>query len=61
MFWNWLLFILYSLGTVCSISNMGKATKTGDKIFRMLVATGMFMLTVMYGNTMLVMMLEGMI
>ena len=49
MFWNWAFFILYSLGTVCSISNMGKAEKLSDKIFRMSLATLMFVASVMYG------------
>ena len=49
MFWNWFFFILYSLGTVCSISNMGKAEKLSDKIFRMSLATLMFVASVMYG------------
>ena len=49
MFWNWFFFILYSLGTVCAISNMGKAEKLRDKIFRMSLATLMFVSSVMYG------------
>ena len=39
MFWSWFFFILYSLGTVCAISNMGKAEKLSDKIFKMSLAT----------------------
>ena len=49
MFWNWFFFILYSLGTVCAISNMGKVEKLSDKIFRMSLATLMFVSSVMYG------------
>lgn len=48
MFWNWFFFILYSLGTVCAISNMGKAEKLTDKIFRMSLATLMFVSSLMY-------------
>lgn len=48
MFWNWFFFILYSLGTVCAISNMGKAEKLSDKIFRMSIATLMFVLSTLY-------------
>ena len=59
MFWDWLLLVIYCLGTVCSIANMTKAQNLSGKIVRMLLATGMFMLTILYGNTMLVMMLEG--
>lgn len=59
MFWNWFLLVTYCLGTVCSIANMTKAQNLSGKIVRMLLATGMFMLTILYGNTMLVMMLEG--
>lgn len=59
MFWNWLLLVVYCLGTVCSIANMTKAQDLNEKIARMLIATGMFMITILYGNTMLVMMLEG--
>ena len=49
MFWNWFFFILYSLGAVCAISNMGKAEKLGDKIFRMSLATVMFVFSILYG------------
>ena len=49
MFCNWFFFILYSLGTVCAISNMGKAEKLSDKIFKMSLATLMFVSSVMYG------------
>jgi hypothetical protein len=49
MFWNWFFFILYALGTVCAISNMRKAEKLGDKIFRMSLAALMLISFVMYG------------
>ena len=49
MFWNWFFFILYSLGTVCAISNMGKAEKLSDKIFRMSLAALMLISSIMYG------------
>ena len=49
MSWNWFFFILYSLGTVCAISNMGKAEKLGEKIFRMSLATLMFVISVLHG------------
>ncbi len=49
MFWNWAFFILYSLGTVCAISNMRKAEKLGEKIFRMSLATLLFVASIMYG------------
>ena len=53
MFWDWLFLITYCLGTVCSIANMTKAQNLSGKIVRMLLATGMFMLTILYGNTIL--------
>lgn len=59
MFWNWLLLVVYCVGAVCSIANMSKAKNMGEKIARMLLAAGMLMLTILYGNTMLVMMLKG--
>jgi hypothetical protein len=59
MFWNWFFFISYSLATVCSIANMSKAKDTWGKIFRMIMATLMFILSILYGNMMLVAMLEG--
>jgi hypothetical protein len=57
MFWNWFFFILYSLGTVCAISNMRKAEKLGEKIFRMSLATLMFVVSVMYGIMLMITML----
>ena len=54
MFWNWFFFILYSLGTVCSVSNMGKAEKLIDKIFRMSLATLMFVFSIMYGTMIII-------
>lgn len=59
MFWNWFFFISYSVATVCAIANMPKAKDTWDKIFRMAMATGMFIMSILYGNVMLVAMLEG--
>lgn len=49
MFWNWVFFILYSVGTVCSIANMGKAEKIGDKLFRVAIASILYILTNFYG------------
>lgn len=49
MFWNWVFFILYSVGTVCSIANMGRAEKTSDKLFRVAIASVLYILTNFYG------------
>ena len=59
MFWNWFFFISYSVATVCGIANMSKAKDTWGKIFRMSMATAMFIMSILYGNVMLVAMLEG--
>ena len=59
MFWNWFFFISYSVATVCAIANMSKAKDIWGKIFRMAMATGMFIMSILYGNVMLVAMLEG--
>lgn len=53
MFLDWLFLIIYCLGTVCSIANMTKAQNLSRKITRMLLAAGMLMITILYGNTML--------
>ena len=49
MFWSWFFFIMYSLGAVCAINNMGKAEKLGDKIIRMSIATLMLVSSIIYG------------
>lgn len=49
MFWNWVFFILYSVGTVCSIANMGTVEKTRDKLFRVAIASVLYILTNLYG------------
>ena len=49
MFWNWVFFILYSVGTVCSIASMGRAEKTSDKLFRVAIASVLYILTNLYG------------
>ena len=59
MFWNWFFFISYSVATVCGIANMSKAKDIWGKIFRMGMATCMFIMSILYGNVMLVAMLEG--
>lgn len=59
MFWNWFFFISYSTATVCSIANMSKGKDIWSKIFRMAMATIMLIMSILYGNTMLVATLEG--
>lgn len=59
MFWNWFFFIAYSMAAVCAIANMSKAEDIWGKIFQMFMATGMFIMSILYGNMMLVAMLEG--
>lgn len=59
MFWNWFFFISYSVATVCAIANMSKGKDLWGKIFRMTIATAMFIMSILYGNVMLVAMLEG--
>ena len=49
MFWNWVFFILYSVGTVCSIADMGKVEKIKDKLFRVAIASVLYILTNLYG------------
>lgn len=59
MFWNWFFFISYSVATVCAIANMSRGKDLWGKIFRMIIATVMFIMSILYGNVMLVAMLEG--
>jgi hypothetical protein len=59
MFWDWFFFISYSAATVCAIANMSKGKDIWGKIFRMAMATVMFVMSILYGNMMLVAMLEG--
>ena len=59
MFWNWFFFIFYSVATVCAIANMSKSKDVWGKIYRMFIATVMFIMSILYGNVMLVAMLEG--
>ena len=61
MFWNWFFFISYSVATVCAIANMSNGKDIWNKIFRMIMATIMFITSIMYGNMMLVAMLEGIV
>ena len=59
MFWNWFFFIIYAIATVCAIANMTKAKSIWNKIGKMVIAGAMLVMTILYGNVMLVAMLEG--
>lgn len=61
MFWKWFFFISYSVATVCAIANMSKDKDIWSKILRMATATFMFIMSILYGNMMLVAMLEGIV
>lgn len=54
MVWNWIFFILYSIGAVCSIANMSTVQKTGDRLFRMTIATVLYILTNFYGTIIMI-------
>ena len=53
MFWNWFFFISYSVATVCAIANMSKDEDIWSKIFRMVLATAMLVMSILYGSVML--------
>ena len=61
MFWDWFFFIAYSMATVCAIANMSKDEDLWSKIFRMVLATAMLIMSILRGNMILVAMLEGIV
>ena len=61
MFWDWFFFIGYSMATVCAIANMSKDKDLRSKIFRMVLATAMLIMSILRGNMILVAMLEGIV
>lgn len=54
MFWNWLFYIVYCLGSVCATTNMNDAKTKGEKIFRMSIAALMHALSIFYGCAILI-------
>ena len=48
MFFDWLMAIIMTLGTVCGIANMTSKERIWNKIFCMLIAGSEFFVAVMY-------------
>ena len=48
MFFDWLMAIIMTLGTVCGIANMTSKERIWNKIFCMLIASLEFFVAVMY-------------
>jgi hypothetical protein len=59
MFWFWSLFIIHALATVCSIAIMSKENKFWGKFCRMIIATAMLIMTILYSNIILINTLKG--
>ena len=49
MFWNWFFFFVYSMGACAAISNTTRGKTPGDRFFKFLLATAMFMVAVSMG------------